>query len=95
MRINVTARDIKRGVQRHAGACPIALAVSRKVKGKQILVCLGGIYTKNPERGQVKSIGFLTKPANDWMGRYDAHGIGEPFSFTVAKSNSAVLRIEK
>jgi hypothetical protein len=86
MRINVTARDIKRGEQRHAYSCPIALAARRKFKGNDVLVCLGNLYTRPVGSRLTLSIGgYLPKAAIEWMTQFDTHGLGEPFSFTLKR----------
>jgi hypothetical protein len=77
MKINVTARDIKLGGQRDAYSCPIALAARRKFKGKDVLVCLGNLYTRPIEADpiSISLAGYLPKAANEWMARFDAHGL--------------------
>lgn len=84
MRINVTARDIKRGESSNAYQCPIALAARRKFIGYDVIVCLGNLYTR--PRGSHLNIrldGHLPVEACEWQTRFDEHGLGKPFSFTL------------
>ena len=78
MKINVTKRDIERGVKRDAELCPVARAARRIQNGAA--VDGEDLYYGPRSRRRVVALPTVAK---EFVGRFDAGKKVEPFSFTV------------
>ena len=87
MRIRVTRRDIEEGVQGNSFHCPVARAVRRALRAREVWVREIIIVTKHRSREA-----YLTPPVvSDVIERFDSAMLEfespRPFSFTLEQSN--------
>lgn len=74
MKIEVTSRDIKRGQRMDSEACPVALAMRRKIKGAIVGVfccAAGGRYVN------------FAKRVTNWILAFDNAQKVKPFAFNL------------
>ena len=78
MKIEVTQKDINKGVQGECQLCPIARAIKRETKTKHVEVS-----SKNVVLYRRKSNNFhpLPKEAQTFIKRFDGERTVKPFSF--------------
>lgn len=77
-KIKVTKKDIKRGEPTDPYSCPIALAVKRTLKVKQVCVTLGLVEFLWKD---VEIVAPLPIKAETFIDRFDEELEVEPFSF--------------
>lgn len=78
--INVTARDLKRGVKGSCGLCPIALAVKRHFPG--LLVSTGFLLVKISNASmQEQRRAIMPELASQFVYDFDSFSSVKPFSF--------------
>jgi hypothetical protein len=79
--IEVTQRDISRGVPADCSKCPVALAVRRATKIRKIAADTSGLFRIAPYTEFAR---FTAKhPARKFIKDFDAGEPVEPFSFEV------------
>jgi hypothetical protein len=89
LKITVTSDDIKNGYQNSCYRCPIALAISRRLKELNIWYSMvevfkADVYIYKPSD---KEIWLLPAKAQYFITQFDTNGIVEPFEFNLVKDN--------
>lgn len=77
IRVNVTQRDIERGVADAVGSCPIARALRRHAGWERAFVTSNRAYVPNGQTARLPSI------AASFTARFDYGYEVKPFSFTL------------
>jgi hypothetical protein len=79
--INVTEAHLTEGVRSSCSRCPVALAIADAFPGADVWVG-GASFDITFENGEPVDVD-LPSEAEDFIGRFDEDGYGEPFTFTV------------
>jgi hypothetical protein len=79
--ISVTAEHIAEGVRCSCSRCPVALAIADAFPGADVWV--GGASFDITFEDAEPVFVDLPSEAEDFIGRFDEDGFGEPFSFDV------------
>lgn len=82
MRVTVTARDIKKGVQGDADSCPIARALRRALGMRRGIAVVGSYYTMGPGFGSRHA---LPRHVAAFVYAFDRLEPVTPFSFIIKK----------
>lgn len=78
--ISVTAEHIAQGLRSSCSRCPVALAIADAFPGADVWV--GGASFDITFDNRDADVD-LPSEAEDFIGRFDEDGFGEPFTFTV------------
>lgn len=81
VKINVNKNDIKNGVPELYNACPVALAVNRKLKGGYSAEVLDYQTTITDEIGRIVLSHKNNKTTTGFIVNFDLQAKGSPFSF--------------
>lgn len=79
MLIEVKQEHIDKGMKRHCSLCPVALAVIDKIKPD--IECRVGARSILFGTSTTYASIMLQLGVVSWIHRFDATGVGEPFSF--------------
>lgn len=88
VRINVTAKDIKLGEAAHAQHCPIARAITRKLKPTYWVSVFTyiTIYAASGPEGLYR----VDNPAAEWMFNFDSGELVKPITFSIELPEEAL-----
>lgn len=86
--INVTANDIDKGERLDADSCPVARALSRKLRDYVVLVNISTVYLDD---GDISMKYTLPSSVSDIIRYFDETGVMEPFRFRFYEEHCEVM----